>query len=105
MQFASELLLNGVLGERASLQRRKHIRFRYRGMTRDSVEERRAHPYGLIFQHGRWYLVAHDIDRDALRMFRVGRMDELRQNTASPGTPDYEVPTDFELAEHAGRKA
>ncbi len=88
-----------------AVRRRKAVRFRYRGMTRDTDDERHTHPFGLVFQHGRWYLVAHDVDRDAMRMFRVGRMSELHANKTAPGTPDYEVPSDFELAEYAGRKA
>ena len=65
----------------------------------------RVHPYGLLFQHGRWYLVAWAEDRDAVRMFRVGRIAGLRVNARSPATPDYEIPTDFDLQAWAGRKA
>jgi len=88
-----------------AVRRRKAVRFRYRGMTRDTIEDRHAHPFGLIFQHGRWYLVADDLDRKAPRMFRVGRMSEPSPNTSAPGTPDYEVPEDFELADYTGRQA
>jgi proteasome accessory factor B len=88
-----------------AVRRRKQVRFRYHGMTRDTDEERSVHPYGLLFQHGRWYLVGHDLDREALRMFRLGRMSDLRPNRAAPGTADYEVPADFDLAEHVGRRA
>lgn len=88
-----------------AVRARKSIRFRYRGMTRDTDEERHAYPYGLLFQHGRWYLVAHDVDRDSVRMFRLGRMRDLVVNGKAPRTPDFEVPGDFDLSAHAGRKA
>ncbi|HET9947748.1 MAG TPA: WYL domain-containing protein [Longimicrobiales bacterium] len=88
-----------------AVRRRKRVRFRYHAMTSDMVEEREVNPYGLLFQHGRWYLVAHDVGRDAVRMFRVGRIDELRPNTKKPGTADFEVPADFELSAFSGRKA
>ena len=83
----------------------KTITFRYHAMYRDADADRRVRPYGLLFQHGRWYLVGHDEDRDALRMFRVGRMAEVKPNTKSPGTPDFEPPADFSLASYSGQSA
>lgn len=88
-----------------ALRRRKEVTFRYRAMTKNEVDDRRAHGYGLLFQHGRWYLVARDLDREDMRMFRVGRMESLSMNRKTPGTPDYAVPDDFALDDYAGRKA
>ena len=88
-----------------ALLARKKVTFRYRSMERDEEAERRVRPFGLLFQHGRWYLVAWAEDRDAVRMFRVGRMSDAAVNTLKPGTPDYEIPGDFDLSEYAGRKA
>lgn len=90
----------------AAVRSRRAVRFRYRGITRDTDEERHVHPYGLLFQHGRWYLVGRDVEKDARRMFRVGRMSELHEAPARRGgTPDYDVPDDFALAEYGGRSA
>jgi proteasome accessory factor B len=88
-----------------ALRRRKAVAFRYRSMTSDREEDRAVHPYGLLFQHGRWYLVAHDVGRDAVRMYRAGRMSGVTVEPKSPGTPDYEIPADFALDAYAGRKA
>ena len=88
-----------------TLTKRKTITFDYRGITRDAVSHRHVRPYGLLFQHGRWYMVAHDEDRNDIRMFRLGRMSEVVPNATTPGTPDYEIPHDFELSEYSGRKA
>lgn len=88
-----------------ALRTRKSVRFRYHSMARDATEERSAHPYGLFFQHGRWYLVAFDEAREEPRMFRLGRMSDVAANAAAPGTPDYQVPQDFELARYTGRSA
>lgn len=88
-----------------ALLARKTVTFRYRSMERDEEAERRVRPYGLLFQHGRWYLVAWAEDRDAVRMFRVGRMSDAAVNALKPGTADYEIPGDFDLGEYAGRKA
>ena len=37
---------------------------------------RRVAPAGLWFRFGHWYLVAWDLDREAVRTFRVDRIDE-----------------------------
>lgn len=88
-----------------ALRARKAVTFGYRSISSNSEEERTVHPFGLLFQHGRWYLVAYDPAREGMRMFRAGRMRRVTANTKSPGTPDYEVPTDFTLSDYAGRKA
>jgi proteasome accessory factor B len=88
-----------------ALRRRKALTFRYRAPSGATEEERSAHGYGLLFQHGRWYLVAHDTGRGAVRMFRVGRMSDVVVNPRAPGTPDYDVPEDFALDDYTGRKA
>jgi predicted DNA-binding transcriptional regulator YafY len=50
---------------------------------------RRAEPHGLLAQPPAWYLLAHDLDRGAPRMFRLDRMSapELR---AEGFVPDRE---------------
>lgn len=88
-----------------AVQRRKAVRFRYTGMTRDTFEDREVEPYGLVFQHGRWYLVGRDRDRDSERMFRLGRMTAVALVAPGPSTPDFAVPEDFDLSAYAGRSA
>jgi proteasome accessory factor B len=36
--------------------------------------QRSVEPWGVVSWHGRWYLVGHDRDRDAMRVFRLSRM-------------------------------
>lgn len=48
---------------------RRSVTFGYRG------ERRVIHPYRLDFQRGRWYLTGHDTARDALRVFRLDRIE------------------------------
>lgn len=85
-----------------ALLARRRVRFRYRGMYRGEETERDVKPYGLLFQGGYWYLVAHDALRDAVRVFRVGRMEDLE-----PVGPEraYDVPASFRLEEYANRRA
>ena len=84
-----------------ALLRRKRVNFRYRGMTRDGESARDAEPYGLFFLGSHWYLAAHDTERDALRNFRVSRMADVRVNSARAQTPDYALPIEFRLRDHA----
>lgn len=87
-----------------TLLARKRVRFSYRGIYRGETTERDVAPYGLFFQRD-WYLVGHDAARDALRVFRVARMDDLRPNGRSPGTPDYGIPEGFRLDSYLQRDA
>jgi proteasome accessory factor B len=88
-----------VLGD--ALLRRKHVTFVYHSIRRDATEERTVEPYGLAFSSGHWYLVGRDTGAEALRKFRVSRIEKAETNTRKPQTADYEIPQDFDLAEHA----
>lgn len=80
-----------------AMARSKAVRFTYTGAYRPGTETREVHPFGLLFRFNRWYLVGHDTGRDALRLFRVGRMEDLAVNASRPGTPDFTRPADFSL--------
>jgi proteasome accessory factor B len=82
----------------------KRVAFRYHGIRRGTTTEREVEPYGLLFQRD-WYLVGLDRGRAAVRVFRVGRMEDVRPNTRQPRTRDYQVPDDFDLRAFAGRPA
>lgn len=88
-----------------ALLARKRVTFRYHGIYRGAVTTREVSPYGLLFQHSNWYLIAHDRQRDGIRVFRVGRMEDVAANARSPNTPDYTIPDDFQLGDYAGREA
>ena len=53
-----------------TVRERKVLRFDYEG----SDSPRRVEPHAVVAQHGRWYLVAWDIDRDDWRSFRLDRL-------------------------------
>ena len=87
-----------------ALLRRKTVAFRYRGMYRDDVTERTVRPYGLLFQHAHWYLIGHDEGRDDLRVFRVGRMEDVAVNPRRANSPDFAVPDDFDMDRFIGKE-
>jgi proteasome accessory factor B len=72
----------------AAVESRSTIRFTYRDETR-AID-----PYSLLLRNGRWYVVGRDHDRQAVRTFRVDRMD----TTATSGTDhDFERPANFDV--------
>lgn len=87
-----------------ALLTRKRVHFVYHGIHRGTSTERHVAPYGLFYQRD-WYLVGHDAARDALRVFRIGRMDRLEPNRKKPKQPDFEVPPDFRLRDYLDRSA
>jgi proteasome accessory factor B len=83
---------------------RKKASFTYHGIHRDATTERAVAPYGLLFQHGHWYLIGHCDLRDTIRVFRLDRMEGVEVNQRAPKTPDYDVPDSFDLAAYTDRR-
>lgn len=54
---------------RDAIARRCEVRFGYQ------AGRRVLRPFGLLLREGFWYVIGHDVDRDALRTFRVDRID------------------------------
>ncbi|MEU1728135.1 WYL domain-containing protein [Nonomuraea sp. NPDC005692] len=60
---------------------RERVRFRY--LAADGARSARlVDPYRLVAAGRRWYLLAHDHDRDDRRLFRVDRIDDVRATGA-----------------------
>lgn len=71
-----------------AVSRRRTIEFGYHG------RRRHVDPYGLLAQAGWWYLVGRDHDAEALRTFRVDRID----GDVEPGEQgSFSRPPDFEI--------
>jgi proteasome accessory factor B len=79
-----------------ALVRRRRVSFAYRAMESDATTRREVEPYGLFFLGGHWYLAARDVERGALRNFRVNRIAHVELVAES-----YDIPADFALREHA----
>jgi proteasome accessory factor B len=56
---------------------------------------RHLEPWGILSWHGRWYIVGHDRDRAATRMFRLSRIVGDVKPDGRPG--EYDVPDDLDL--------
>ena len=84
-----------------ALARRKVVRFDYFAMERGEQSRRAVEPYGLFFVSSHWYLAGRDIDRDALRNFRLSRIAMVDVNTKKSQSADYDIPATFSLRDHA----
>jgi proteasome accessory factor B len=89
-----------------AMLRLKRVAFTYHTIGNDKTSRRTIEPFGLFFQSGHWYLAGRDAQKDAIRNFRVSRISDIRSNTKTPQTADYQIPAKFRLSTHAtSRKA
>jgi proteasome accessory factor B len=86
-----------------AVRRRKRVRFRYHGIHRGQPTDRDVAPHGLLYNHGHWYLIGHDATRDAMRVFRLGRMEAPEVGDAGAG-PDFDPDPAFDVADYARRE-
>jgi predicted DNA-binding transcriptional regulator YafY len=68
------------------------ITFEYRKLGDPTPAPRRVQPLHLAHREGRWYLIAYDTDRTAMRTFALGRITDA-QATAKT----FERPGDFSV--------
>lgn len=69
----SEPALGKIL---AAVDAGRSVRFDHRGAVNEPYRERNVEPWGVVTHAGRWYLVGHDLDRDAVRTFRLSRIGD-----------------------------
>ena len=79
---------------RRAVARRRRAVLSYQSF-RQEITKRTVDPYALALQWGNWYLVAHCHLRDALRTFRVDRIQQVET-----GEETFEVPATFSAREH-----
>jgi proteasome accessory factor B len=58
----------------AAVTQQRELEFEYRGTRDEAPARRQLQPWGIVSWHGHWYVVGHDLDRAAARMFRVSRI-------------------------------
>lgn len=74
------------------------VAFDYKKPQSRETEPRRVQPYHLANRESVWYLVGHDLDRQALRTFALGRMRGLAVTARH-----FERPADFSPAKFFGK--
>lgn len=74
----------------AAIAGRQAIRFAYRAAD-GTRATRTVDPFRIVFRAGRWYVVGHDRDRDAIRAFRLSRIASPCDavGTSAPVPPDF----------------
>ncbi|HET7304115.1 MAG TPA: WYL domain-containing protein [Segeticoccus sp.] len=79
------------------------IRFDYRAARSGERTSRHVQPWAIASWHGRWYLTGFDTDRQAERVFRLGRIEGKVARDGKPGS--YEVPEDHDPRPMIGQLA
>jgi proteasome accessory factor B len=74
---------------------RTAVTFDYRRSNAAEVTTRHLEPWGVVSYRGRWYVVGHDTDRDAPRLFRLSRVEGPVRLARARGT--FEVPEGTDL--------
>ncbi|HZG35685.1 MAG TPA: WYL domain-containing protein [Gaiellaceae bacterium] len=83
----------------SAISKQRTVKFSYWSPAHDSVGERTLNPYALRRDGGTWYVVGHDLDRDAIRTFRISRIrSDIR--FATRRERDFRVPPDFDVEQH-----
>jgi predicted DNA-binding transcriptional regulator YafY len=76
---------------RDALRRERRVRMRYHGATREEASERTVSPYTLAHCRGWWYMVGFCHLRNAVRTFRIDRIEELAlANEPADIPPDFD---------------
>src|SRR5436190_269280 len=82
--------------------RQKTITFDYYTMERDELGGRKVDPYHLLFRGGQFYVLGRSHERDALRVFRLSRI-QGKVAYATKAEHDFKRPKDFDPREYANR--
>lgn len=60
----------------AAIDAGQAVQFPHRPSRAEAYTVRTVEPWGVVTEKGRWYLVGHDRDRNATRVFRLSRIGE-----------------------------
>jgi proteasome accessory factor C len=83
----------------SAISKQRTVRFGYWSPRRARPGDRVMNPYALRLDDGNWYVVGHDLDRDAVRTFKVSRIrGDIR--FATRRERDFRTPDDFDVEQH-----
>jgi proteasome accessory factor B len=69
---------------------RTRVSFTYREGAKRTLE-----PWGITSSKGRWYVIGRDVDRDAVRMFKMSRVSDLPRRVSRADA--FQVPNDLDI--------
>ncbi len=73
---------------------RRPVTFAYRAAGRSEPQARELEPWGVVNRHGRWYVAGRDRGRDAVRVFRLSRIEGAVRFSGPPGSMTVPAGTD-----------
>ena len=76
---------------------RRPVTFAYRAAGRSGPQTRELEPWGVVNRHGRWYVAGRDRGRDAVRVFRLSRIEGEVRFSGRAGS--VTVPPDADVRE------
>lgn len=82
---------------RSALYRKVVVQLGYRSANAEQGDQRRVHPYSLVYSNGAWYLVAHCEQNGEVRIYRLDRMESVQATSTT-----YEIPASFSLEDALG---
>jgi proteasome accessory factor C len=85
-----------------AISRRKTVEFTYYTMERDETEKRKVDPFHLVFRGGQFYLIGHAHEREAVRVFRLSRI-QGKVGYASKAEHDFSPPESFDRRDYGQR--
>jgi proteasome accessory factor B len=74
------------------------VAFCYRAAGRSDAQQRHLEPWGVVNRHGRWYVAGQDTDREAMRVFRLSRIEGAVEFSGPPGSVTVPPGTDVREA-------
>ncbi len=86
----------------AAVTARRAVRFTYHA-SGGADQVREVQPWGVVWWHGRWYLVGHDTARAATRVFRLSRVVGAVQAHGPEGA--FDTPAGLDLRAQVARLA
>ncbi|MGD9002629.1 MAG: YafY family protein [Anaerolineae bacterium] len=84
---------------RSAARQRRRVTMVYHSRSHDQPLQRDVHPYALVHRWGWWYVIGHCCLRDAMRVFRVDRIQKL---ALSRGT--FDVPDEFDVHQYLAQE-
>lgn len=84
-----------------AISQRRAVSFRYRAASDGQVRTRKVQPWRIAARGGGWYLLCHDVERDAPRVFRLSRIEGRVRLTGPAGA--FDVPPGLDTDRMLGR--